>query len=171
MCQCALTLTWAKHNPTLISSRFHLTSPSNNPSTLNWPAKQFRHSLFSGAQPEFRLEKKKKEKLKQTEVCILSGIASCGAERAPLLRACIRNGDIWQWTLASALGVSCFLSVCFFINHSVLVVLHPLFLDHIQTMLLRAFPPVIWETGPHRPVLPDKWYNKSVRKWCHFSWL
>lgn len=55
------SLTWANLQDIFWkpSLQFSLTSRSNNLSTSDRPTKQFKHSVFSGAQPEFRWEKKK----------------------------------------------------------------------------------------------------------------
>lgn len=68
------------------SLQLPLTFLSNNPSTSDCPTKQFKHSLFSGAQPEFRWEKTLANRRLHT---FLQDFFA-EAERAALLRGLIQ---------------------------------------------------------------------------------
>lgn len=83
------SLTWANLQDIFWkpSLQFSLTSRSNNLSTSDRPTKQFKHSVFSGAQPEFRWEKKKNSS-KLKAAYFPAGLYA-EAERVALLRGLV----------------------------------------------------------------------------------
>lgn len=98
-------------------SNFPLASLSNNPSTSDCPTKQFKHSVFSGAQPEFRWEKTLRRLQtfwqdflqKQRESCLVEG---------PLSAASAQE-TFGKKNPAPAQRLGCLLSLFFFPETSV----------------------------------------------------
>lgn len=104
------TPTWIKYTHHISSqnphSRISVSLWAPVPRLLDFPSKQFKHSLFSGARPEYRLEEIQANRGLHTFLH-----NSLPSRESGLVEGARFKGDIWQGVPAPAPGLNCFLSL------------------------------------------------------------